>query len=205
MIVCGSSTTSIAGDRPYFTVSSADSDNDGLLDAIENSVACLDGNDADTDDDGIPDGMEDENQDGIVDATETNPCNPDTDGDGIWDGTEIGLTSDDISPDTDTGIFIPDLNPTTTSDPTLSDSDADGLPDGAEDFNRNGLCETGETNPSPQCGDVNDDCQVDLADLIHVLQIVTCNEATGRAAGDCNGDNQVGIIEAIATLEELSK
>ncbi len=58
---------------------------------------------------------------------------------------------------------------------------------------------------SPQCGDVNDDCQVDLEDLILVLQVAAGDEVTGRAAGDCNGDNQVGILEALAILRGLTE
>lgn len=147
-IVCSSSTTSIAGDRPYFTVSTVDSDNDGLLDSIENSSACLDSNDADTDDDGIPDGIEDENQNGIMDAGETNPCNIDTDGDGIKDGTELGYTFDDIGSDTDTSVFIPDADNTTVTNPLESDTDGDGFGDGQEDSNYNGQVDIGERDPN---------------------------------------------------------
>ena len=117
-----------------------DSDGDGLTDELENTM-CTDPLDADTDDDGIPDGYEHYNYG-------TDPCVVDTDGDGIQDGTELGYTLDDIWPDTDTNIFQPDLDPTTTTDPLNVDSDGDGIEDGIEDPNHNGKMDEGETNPS---------------------------------------------------------
>jgi Cohesin domain len=124
-----------------------DSDNDGLPDDLE-ATMCTDANDADSDDDGIIDGSEDANQNGIVDAGETDPCNIDTDGDGIQDGTELGLTLADIDTDTDTNIFQPDLDPGTTTNPLLLDSDGDGYSDGEEDKNHNGRFDEGESNPN---------------------------------------------------------
>jgi len=88
-----------------------DTDNDGISDAVENAVACLDANDADRDDDGILDGNEDANHDGVVDVGETDPCEEDTDNDGLLDGTEIGLTAPQGS-GTDLGVFIADADPT---------------------------------------------------------------------------------------------
>ncbi len=124
-----------------------DSDNDGIPDDIENA-GCTDAFDADTDDDGIADGAEDANHNGIVDVGETNPCNIDTDGDLIQDGTEIGLTLVSIGLDTDTGVFHPDLDNTTTTDPLDMDSDNDGIKDGEEDSNQNGRVDAGETDPN---------------------------------------------------------
>jgi subtilisin family serine protease len=126
----------------------ADSDGDGLPDMLEDSY-CTDPNDADTDDDGILDGVEDANQNGLVDTNETDPCNIDTDGDGIQDGTELGYTDADIGSDTDEGVFQPDLDPSTTTDPLDEDTDGDGLSDGEEDTNHNGRVDPGETNPNP--------------------------------------------------------
>jgi len=124
-----------------------DTDEDGMPDSLENTT-CTDPNDADTDDDGIPDGVEDANQDGAVDFGETDPCNLDTDGDGIQDGTELGYTLADIGPDTNTGVFQPDLDPASKTDPLDVDSDEDGIPDGVEDANYNGRVDAGETDPS---------------------------------------------------------
>ncbi|MBN1904504.1 MAG: hypothetical protein JW927_05340 [Deltaproteobacteria bacterium] len=124
----------------------SDQDDDGIPDYIEDST-CTDIIDTDSDDDGIPDGVEDANKNGVVDAGETNPCDSDTDGDGIQDGTELGYTLAQIGPDTATGVFIPDLDPSTTTNPINEDSDGDNLTDGEEDKNHNGRLDSGETNP----------------------------------------------------------
>ena len=83
-----------------------------------------------------------------------NPLDPDTDGDGIQDGTELGLTSgwpgdpgNGIS-GTDQGVFVPDSDPATTTDPLDRDSDDDGLVDQREDVNLDGAIDPGETDPS---------------------------------------------------------
>jgi hypothetical protein len=104
--------------------------------------------DADTDDDGILDGWEDANHNGLVDPGETDPCNADTDGDGIQDGTELGYTLGDIGPDTDTAVFQPDLDLSTTTDPLNPDTDGDGISDGEEDTNHNGRVDPGESDPT---------------------------------------------------------
>jgi hypothetical protein len=124
-----------------------DADNDGLSDSME-STLCTDPNDADTDDDGILDGVEDKNQNGIVDDDETNPCDPDSDNDGIQDGTESGKTAADLGLDTDLSVFLPDLDPSTTSNPLLADTDGDGVLDGDEDLNKNGRVDPGEGDPN---------------------------------------------------------
>jgi len=124
-----------------------DSDEDGLSNYVEDR-GCTLSDDADTDNDGIMDGDEDANQNGIVDPGETDPCSIDTDGDGIQDGTELGYTLSDISADTDTAVFQPDLDPATTTDPLNADTDGDGLSDGEEDTNHNGRLDPGETNPN---------------------------------------------------------
>lgn len=136
-----------AGNRLSKVVTAAvDSDGDGLPDDLEDTT-CTDPNDADTDDDGISDGVEDANHDGEPDPCETDPCDIDSDGDGIHDGTELGYTLDDIGPDTDTSVFQPDLDPTTTTHPLNPDTDEDGLSDGQEDTNHNGRVDAGETDP----------------------------------------------------------
>ena len=45
-------------------------------------------------------------------------------------------------------MFVPDADPTTTTDPLDEDSDNDGLLDGEEDANHNGRVDAGETNPN---------------------------------------------------------
>jgi hypothetical protein len=72
-----------------------DIDGDGIPDGVEdrNNNGIVDPGETDwlnpdTDGDGIPDGMEDTNRNGVVDAGETDPRNPDTDGDGVYDGAD---------------------------------------------------------------------------------------------------------------------
>jgi len=137
-----------------FQIGQADSDGDDLPDYLENS-ACTDPFDADTDDDGLSDGEEDANKNGVTDPGETNPCNRDTDGDLIQDGTETGISEPVPDPDdagpllgTDTGVFQPDLDQNTTSDPLDRDTDGDGFNDSREDLNRNGRVDPGESDPN---------------------------------------------------------
>lgn len=72
-----------------------DRDGDGLLDATEdqNDNGAVDADetnwlDPDSDGDGIPDGLEDTNRNGVVDKGETDPRKADTDGDGVNDGAD---------------------------------------------------------------------------------------------------------------------
>ena len=99
------------------TESDVDTDEDGLIDFLENTM-CTEFDNSDTDGDGILDGIEDVNQNGTVDAGETNPCDNDSDDDSILDGDE-DLNQNGIVDEGET-------------DPTNSDSDGDGMPDGWE-------------------------------------------------------------------------
>ncbi len=123
-----------------------DDDNDGIPDTVELN-ACTSSTDFDSDDDGISDGMEDVNHNGQVDSGETNPCNADSDGDLILDGTELGIVLGDIGLDTDLAVFVPDLDPNSITSPLKADSDNDLLMDGVEDANHNGRLDAGETDP----------------------------------------------------------
>jgi len=121
-----------------------DADEDGLSDIIEASM-CTSPDDADSDDDGIIDGIEDINHNGVVDSGETDPCDADTDNDSIQDGTESGITTGHA----DTGsTFIPDADPLTQTDPLNADTDGDSYNDGQEDINHNGRVDTGESDPN---------------------------------------------------------
>ena len=122
--------------------------------------------DDDSDDDGLVDGNEDVNgngkKDGEVGETgtegsgETDAADPDTDGDGIQDGTELGLTGPEGN-NTDLGIFKPDLDPTTTTDPLDTDTDDGSVDDGLEDKNFNGYTDPDEIDPNFGDDDVPDD------------------------------------------------
>ena len=138
----------------------ADSDNDGIDDGAEiGNDGTLDAGDtdpldADSDDDGLSDGAEIIGLDGSPNnGDETDPLNADSDNDGVADGIEAGLTggvpggiSDGdgvVFTGTNLGVFTPDADPTTTTDPNDPDSDNDGLADGVEDTNADGA--TGNT------------------------------------------------------------
>ena len=176
-----------------------DGDGDGLFDYIENAT-CSDPHDADSDDDGISDGIEDANHNGELDAGETDPCDSDSDGDGIQDGTETGYTLTDIGPDTDTGFFIPDADPSTTTNPTKPDSDGDGIDDGGEDKNYNGKIDPFETNPAIESEthetDIDNDGDVDGFDLsLFIIDFgnIDCNNCPSdfTSDGSVNTDDLV--------------
>ncbi|HKY33244.1 MAG TPA: FG-GAP-like repeat-containing protein [Candidatus Polarisedimenticolia bacterium] len=104
--------------------------------------------DADTDDDGLSDGAEDTMSNGAVDPGESDPNDHDTDGDLLFDGLERGRTLG-VGADTDpaAGHFIPDADPSTTTDPALADTDGGSAPDGEEDADRDGAVDPGERDP----------------------------------------------------------
>lgn len=150
-----------------------DTDGDGLKDGVEdaNKNGIFEGGETDpkrkdTDCDGLVDGPdkagswkgEDQNANGIVDVGETDPRKRDTDNDGILDGIEVGVTSNPdtancpgFTPVPSNIAACPASNPTPTcvllTSPTNPDSDGDGITDGAEDTNQNGVLDTGELNP----------------------------------------------------------
>ncbi len=112
--------------------------------------------DADSDEDGLTDGFEDFDKDGRLTATfgatgttgsgETSPTTADTDRDGLQDGTELGFAQPQ-TPDTLLGAFVPDDDPSTTTNPLDSDTDDGGMLDGAEDLNINGRVDPNERDP----------------------------------------------------------
>ncbi|WP_241757999.1 adventurous gliding motility protein AgmC [Myxococcus landrumensis] len=133
-----------------------DTDGDGITDGVEVTVGGTDPLDDDTDNDGLLDGTEDKDHDGVVDPGETSPVLADTDGDGVQDGTELGITQPEGS-DTDTTVFIPDADPTTTTDPLNVDTDGGSVRDGIEDANHNGRVDPGETDPKVAADDKDSD------------------------------------------------
>ncbi|MET0404833.1 MAG: OmpA family protein [Cystobacter sp.] len=126
-----------------------DADGDGLDNATELSLG-LDPFDNDSDDDGVPDGEDgitDSDLDGLIDALD-----PDSDDDGLLDGTERGVTAATAPTGTDprSTHFRPDDDPTTTTNPRQADTDGDGLKDGEEDADHDGVFspERKETDPN---------------------------------------------------------
>ncbi|MCC6808713.1 MAG: hypothetical protein IT381_14910 [Deltaproteobacteria bacterium] len=152
-----------------------DSDNDGLSDGIEDKNA--DGlvgsretnpRESDSDDDGLKDGIEDINRDGNYDAvTETDPSRIDTDDDGIPDGVEDsgGCLTTNANPPACSGMpnsgtircicgFWRDgRRQPFESDPRKRDTDGDGLNDGVEDRNGDGICQLPPARDIPRASD----------------------------------------------------
>lgn len=122
-----------------------DTDKDGISDDREvNSGICLNPIKPDSDGDRIPDGPmlvrgpngqeymslgEDRNQDGKVDPGETSPCSSDTDGDLLWDGVGPNGLGEDMNYNGKRDVDA--FGTWMETDPTLYDSNGDGLSDGA--------------------------------------------------------------------------
>ena len=155
-----------------------DTDGDGLNDNLEFTPGCPFVNDADSDDDGLQDGWEDRNRDGVWDfdysqlghsdssapltysdtASETNPCDCDTDHDGLLDGEEEGqfgttITFQEVS------TIVGD--PGTTTQQTIAALDDDIDNDGLSDYE-----EVNVTNTYPADADSDDDKISDANELI---------------------------------------
>ena len=164
---------------PSDDVAAGDTDGDGLNDDVETGIG-TDPNDADTDDDGLSDGNEV--------AGGTDPTRVDSDGDGVQDGTEQGLTTAQ-TPDTDGTVFLPDADPTTTTNPNDGDTDDDGLLDGDEDVDSDGFVDPTETDPNDvdtDDGSVGDGVEVDRG-------TDPLDPSDDVAAGDTDGD---GLTDA---------
>jgi uncharacterized repeat protein (TIGR01451 family) len=135
-----------------------DTDGDGLSDGLETFLGS-DPNDADSDDDGLLDGDEpnpshDTDGDGLL-----NVLDVDSDDDGLFDGTESGEACDNPATDTSLGHCRADGDGgATTTSPLNADTDGGGASDGSEDFNLNGVVDTGETDPT--AGNGADDASV---------------------------------------------
>jgi hypothetical protein len=134
-----------------------DSDLDGIPDAIEENAMDDEGEGSDskswdTDGDGLADSVEDKNRNGIWEAFlgETSAYLKDSDMDGLTDYHEIhGDSFYEVGVDTD---------------PLTSDTDGDGLDDGEEDSNGNGLWEIYLGETSPLSSDTDEDGFIDSSD-----------------------------------------
>jgi hypothetical protein len=136
-----------------------DTDRDGLSDGDEVNGVGSDPLDEDSDEDGVRDGAEvmpgeDADGDGLKNALD-----PDADGDGLFDGTEAGVGSAPQGTDLAAARFVADADRDTTTNPVVADTDGDGLADGAEDTNRNGRVDLGESDPNDPTSTVG--CQPD--------------------------------------------
>ena len=148
-----------------FNPGQEDFDNDGDGDVC----------DEDDDNDGILDIIEDPNENGVVEAGETNPLDTDTDDDGIDDGVEDANQNGVVDVDGVSGDPI-------ESDPRDDDSDDDNLLDGQEDLNGNGTVDPGETSA------IDDDSDDDLVQDDVDNCPVTSNNDQANFDLDAQGD-----------------
>lgn len=141
--------------------------------------------------------LQDTDCDGLTDADEytfayagkkTDPCRTDSDGDGLSDGMELGKTS---SLNAACG-FAPDSDTFSRTDPTSQDTDGDGLGDGAEDKNKNGRVDSGESNPLKK----DSDCD-GLSDPDETSGALGC--ATDPLKRDSDGDGLPDGLERGST------
>ena len=121
-----------------------DTDEDGVLDVVDNCTDTFNPDQGDFNGNGLGDDCEDSDQDGVWDADElllgTDPTVQDTDGDGLTDGAETDLFN---------------------TDPLNSDSDDDGVSDALELL---------FPPDNPSCpGDIDGDNAVSVADLLLLL------------------------------------
>ena len=112
-----------------------------------------------------------------------NVLDSDSDGDGLKDGLECGVTTfiiqelgwesvDDSLVNTSSRSFVSDSDWSTISDPFDADSDEDGLSDGREDSNSNGLQDDWETdnlNADSDGDDIHDGIESGVFELTGVL------------------------------------
>ncbi len=94
----------------------------------------------DFDGDGIINDLDlDDDDDGVYDVNDMNPYNPnsDSDADGIPDNIECGGD----------GRY----NPGVDTNPLEQDTDGDGIKDGQEDLNKNGIVDGNESDPRNKC------------------------------------------------------
>jgi clumping factor A len=125
-----------------------DSDKDGLSDGLEGTLGS-DPKDADSDDDGVRDGNEANPSDDTDGDGLNNVLDVDSDNDGLYDGTESGKGCADPATNAKLGHCIADADEgATLTSPLDPDTDHGGVKDGSEDFNRNGLLDAGEGDPT---------------------------------------------------------
>jgi uncharacterized protein (TIGR03382 family) len=166
----------------------ADDDMDGLTNAEEAELG-TDPQDADSDDDGVLDGAEanyadDTDGDGLI-----NPLDPDSDNDGLFDGTEVGVTTAHADTDVGAGHFRPDADPATHTSMVDRDTDHGGVPDGAEDTDKDGQVDTGERDPLDPADDATPPADDDMDGLTNAEEA-----ELGTDPQDADSDDD-GVID----------
>jgi len=161
-----------------------DSDGDNLNNAFDNFPETPNENQADGDGDGVGDVCD--NCPGIANADQV-----DLNDNGIGYVCDIGDIDGDQMPD-EYEIRLGLLA---------------GTHDGTKDDDGDGVINIDEylagTNPVPMCGDISDDAWVELDDLIHTIQVLSGVAVPTNMYGDCNEDDKIGMVEAIAILKEV--
>jgi Dockerin type I domain/Bacterial TSP3 repeat/Thrombospondin type 3 repeat len=167
----------------------ADTDGDGVANAVDNCPLDPNPDQTDTDGDGAGDTCDNDiDGDGLDNATElslgTDPANPDSDGDGLTDGEEANLYA---------------------TDPLKSDSDGDYLGDGEEinvygsDPNHD---DTGDLAPRG-----NPDGTLDAGDLVILMRLVLELETPDTretALADMNHDGLLNAADILLLTTALS-
>ena len=146
--------------------------NDPLYDPLDNNpcVPSISAGTCDFDSDGIPNSSDpDDDNDGVADANDVGPYNPnsDSDGDGLSDIIEThgdgvynpGVDTNPLDNDTDNDGILDGVEDTdkdgnkdpNETDPLKADTDGDNLGDGVEDANKNGQIDPGESDPLDKC------------------------------------------------------
>ncbi len=141
---------------------------------------------ADTDGDGLTDAAE-------INTHATNPTLTDSDGDTLSDSDELALSTNPLNPDTD-GDGLTDgfehlfSTPSMPLDPTLTDSNTNGIPDAQEDYDADGAStleeQTAESNPKNP--DTDADGLTDGQELhtCHTSPLLPDSDADGLSDSD---------------------
>ncbi len=134
--------------------------NNGGRWALDPAMGSLDDSDFDIDNDSLMNDLEG------PDRWNTNPVNDDTDGDLLPDGWEVKYSAQAISEGLVDNLTLQNLGARGPMDPSMDDSDLDGILDSDEDFDRDGLNRTAQLNKF--CPGWNDPsssfCHIDPAD-----------------------------------------
>ena len=178
------------------TINSKDSDNDGVLDSVEDIDGDGDLTNDDTDGDGTPDYLDtDDDGDGVPTKDEDvdqdgDPTNDDTDGDGIPNYLDTDDDGDGVSNKDE------DLNG--DGDPTNDDTDGDGTPNYLDDDDDGDGIPSIEEDTNKDGDLTNDDCNID--GVPNFLDSVECNDdlvVTPVITPNNDGFNDLMEIEGI--------
>jgi hypothetical protein len=182
-----------------------DQDGDGLSDDLEIFIGS-DPGDKDSDDDGVPDGEEANLSDDTDGDGKINIFDEDSDGDDLYDGTEGGYGCSGPGTDKTANHCIPDGDKGKTKTSMVdADTDNGGVPDGVEDFDKDGVYDATQNEGNPldpsddstitscrddsQCGTPNDGSVCDTS--TH-----TCVPACKDLPTEGCPENQTCVLES---------